>query len=87
MSLMMPAIGVVAPVFVVVQALISWFAYSEAKQHGSLSALLVGIAVFVLGVTLAFILDGILEVVGIELLLILLYRLGLRVTKHRSSTV
>ena len=84
---MMPAIGVVAPIFVVVQALVSWFAYSEAKQHSSLSAPLVGISVFVSGVALAFILNGVVEVVGIEVLLILFYRLGLRVANRRSSAV
>jgi hypothetical protein len=81
----MPAIGILAPIFVVVQALISSFVYSEAKRYGSLSALVAGISVFVWGVALAFVLNGALEIVVGELLLILVYLLGQRVGQRRSS--
>ena len=81
----MPAIGIIAPVFVVVQALISSFVYSEVKPYGSLPAFTAGTSVFILGVALAFVLDGVLEIVGVELLTILIYFFGQRVVERRFS--
>jgi len=82
----MPAIGLGTPLFVVVQALISSFVYVEVKPFGRLSAVVAGISVFVLGVALALALNGVLEIVGVELLLVLGYRLGQRVLERRVSS-
>jgi hypothetical protein len=82
----MPALGIGALIFLVVQALISSFVYSEAKKYGSRSAVVVGVSVFVLGVGLAFILSTIIELVAVELFLILIYLLVVNAAERRSAS-
>lgn len=80
----MPASGIGTLIFLVVQALISSFVYSEAKKYGSRSPLVAGISVFVLGVALAFVFSTIIELVAVELLIILIYLIGVHAAKRRS---
>jgi hypothetical protein len=82
----MPAFGIGTPLFLIAQALISSFVYSEAKKYGSRSPLVVGVSVFVLGVGLAFILSTVIELVAVELLVIFIYLLGVNAAKRRSAS-
>ncbi|ADQ69217.1 sporulation control protein (plasmid) [Halogeometricum borinquense DSM 11551] len=82
----MLAFGIGTPIFLVVQALISWFVYSEAKKYGSRSPVVVGASVFVLGVGLAFVFSTVIELVVVELLVILIYLLGVHAAKRRSAS-
>lgn len=81
----MPAIGVGTPVFLVVQALVSAFVYSEASAYRSSSAILLGFAAFGLGVALVVVLGTVLEIVAIELGAILLSLLGRRASRLQPS--
>jgi len=83
----MPAFGIGTPVFLVVQALISWFVYSETNSYGARSPVVVGISVFVLGVAVAFLFNTVVELVGVELLLVLLYLAVQTVLRRRASSV
>ncbi|RDI69980.1 sporulation control protein [Halopelagius longus] len=80
----MPAFGIGSLVFLVGQALVSSFVYSQAEKYGSRSPLVVGVSAFVLGVAAAFVFRTIVELAVIELLIVLLYLVGLRVSKRRS---
>jgi hypothetical protein len=82
----MPAFGIGTPIFLIVQALISSFVYSEAKEYGSRSPLVVGVSVFLLGVGLAFVFSTVVGLVAVELLVILIYLLGVHVANGRSSS-
>lgn len=79
-----PAIGIGALVFLLVQALLSWFVYAETKQYGSRSPLVAGISVFVLGVALAVVFGTVVELLVVELLVVLLYHVGVRRSGRRS---
>lgn len=80
----MPAFGIGTPIFLVAQALISSFVYSEAKKYGSRSPLVAGVSVFILGVGLAFVFSTVVELVVVELLVICIYLLGVHAAKGRS---
>lgn len=80
----MPAFGIGTPIFLLVQALISRFVYSEEKKYDSHSPLVAGVSVFVLGVGLTFVFSTVIELVVIELLVILIYLLGMHAAKRRS---
>ena len=80
----MPAFGIGTPIFLIVQALISSFVYSEAKEYGSRSPLVVGISVFLLGVGFAFIFSTVVGLVAVELLVIFIYLIGVHAGKGRS---
>lgn len=80
----MAAFGIGFLTFIVVQALISSFVYSEAKEYGSRSPLVVGVSAFVLGVGLAFVFDTVIGLVVVELLVIFIYLLGVHTAKRRS---
>lgn len=82
----MVAFGIGAPIFLIVQALISSFVYSEAKKYGLRSPLVAGVSVFVLGVGLAFVFSTIIELVAVELLGILIYFIGMNAAKRRSAS-
>jgi sulfite exporter TauE/SafE len=81
----MPAFGLGTPIFLVAQALVSSFVYRESKKYGSRSPLVVGIAVFVLGVALAFVFSTVLPIVAVELLVVLIYLIGTRAAKRRPG--
>jgi len=80
----MPAFGIGTPIFLIAQALISLFVYSEAKEYGSRSPLVVGVSVFLLGVAFAFVFSTVIGFVGVELLVIFIYLLGVHAGKGRS---
>jgi hypothetical protein len=80
----MPSFGIGTPIFLIVQALISSFVYSEAKENGSRSPLVVGVSVFLLGVGFAFVFSTVVGVVAVELLVIFIYLLGVHAGKERS---
>lgn len=82
----MPGFGIGTPIFLIVQALISSFAYSKAKKYGSRSPLVAGVSVFVLGVGIAFIFSTVIELVAGELLVILIYLLGVNAAKRRFAS-
>ena len=82
----MPAFGIGTPIFLVAQALVSSFVYAEAKKYGSRGPLLVGISVFVVGVVLAFVFNTVIELLVVELLIILIYLLGVHTAKQGSVT-
>ena len=82
----MPAFGLGAPIFLVVQGLVSSFVYSEAKKYGARSPVVVGIDVFVLGAVAAFVFSTIIGVVAVEVLGILLSLLGVTAAKRRSTS-
>lgn len=80
----MPAFGIGTPIFLIVQALISSFVYSEAEEYGSRSPLVVGVSVFLLGVGFAFVFSTVVGVVAVELLVLFIYLLGVHAGKGRS---
>ena len=82
----MPAFGIGTPIFLIVQAFISSFVYSEAKKYGSRSSLVAGVSVFVLGVVVAFVFRTVIELVAVELLAIIIYLLGVNAAKRRSAS-
>lgn len=82
----MPAFGIGTPIFLIAQGLISLFVYSEAKKYSFRFPLIVGISVFVLGVAAAFVFRTVIELVGIELILILLYHIAQVVLRRRASS-
>jgi hypothetical protein len=82
----MPAIGIGTPVFLVIQALISTYVYSEAKEYGSRSPSVVGISVFILGAAFAIAFNTAIGLVMAELIIILIYLIGVRVGKQGSTS-
>jgi len=80
----MPAFGIGTPIFLIVQALISSFVYSEAKEYGSRSPLVVGVSVFLLGMGFAFVFSTVVGFVAVELLVLFIYFLGVHAGKRRS---
>ena len=83
-SIFMPAFGSGTPIFLIAQALISSFVYSEATEYGSRSPLVVRVSVFLLGVGFAFIFSTVVGFVAVELLVIFIYLLGVHAGKGRS---
>ncbi|WP_324757892.1 hypothetical protein [Haloarcula montana] len=82
----MPAFGLGFLVFLVVQAFISSFVYSEAKESGSRSPLVAGVSVFLLGVGLAFVFSTVVGVVVVEFVGIFIYRIGVHAANGRSAS-
>ncbi|MFC6771329.1 sporulation control protein [Haloplanus halobius] len=77
----MPAISLV---FLAAQAIISSFVYYLAGRYGARSPLISGILVFMLGFALVLVLDTVIGLFAVELLLILIYFVGLRAGRQPS---
>ena len=77
----MPALSLV---FLATQALISAVVYVLAKKYDSRSPLLAGSLVFVLGFTLVLILDTVIGLFAVQLLIVLVYFVGLRTARQSS---
>jgi len=78
----MPAIGIGTPIFLVAQALISSYVYSEAKEYGSRSPAVVGVSVFTVGAAFAVAFNTAVGLIMAELIIIFIYKVGVRVGKQ-----
>jgi Co/Zn/Cd efflux system component len=81
----MPALGIGALLFGVAQAIISWYVYSEAKDHGLHPPVVPALILFVLGVLAVLVLEGVVGVIILELLLIALYVVAQSLKSRASS--
>ncbi|WP_435102550.1 sporulation control protein [Halarchaeum sp. P4] len=72
--------GIDTAIFALVQAPVSAFVYSEAGKYDRLPPVLTGLSVFTLGIWLAFTFGAALGVVTVELLVIVIHRLGVSVS-------
>ncbi|AFO57745.2 hypothetical protein NJ7G_2514 [Natrinema sp. J7-2] len=82
----MVALGIGAPVFLVIQGLISVFVYLELQNYSFSSRLVTGITIFVLGVVAAVVLGSIMEVISAEILAIFVYLFVQMAFRRRSSS-
>ncbi len=71
----MVAIGIGAPIYVIIQAVIARFVYREASAHNRRSPLVVAVSVFVLSIMAVFVIH-ILLILLAQSVVIALYRLG-----------
>jgi len=82
----MPALGIGLPIFLLVQAAIAWFSYSEIAHSNKTVAALIGLCVFVVPVTLAFWSGEVVDLVFTELVLLCVYLLIRELSNRRLST-
>ncbi|AFZ71478.1 hypothetical protein [Natronobacterium gregoryi] len=81
----MPAIGIGAPIYLVVQAFIARFVYREAVAHDRRSPLVIGISAFVFSIVAALLVESVFLVVLVQAVAIGLYLIG--VSRNRPNTI
>ncbi|WP_222918656.1 sporulation control protein [Natrinema sp. SYSU A 869] len=69
----MAAIGIGAPIYAGIQALLSGYVYREAKHHDRRSPLILAGTTFVFGIAAAIVMSGILLVLVVQAIALVLY--------------